>query len=276
MNTSTFKILFYLVVVFLCRPVFSKSFLDLKSSQNQPEQIEAQSVQNQEKEPARIFIYEDSYLLFGWDSSPLNKDATFKFQISAKINLVNKNLYLAYSQRSFMDLLQKSFPFYDHNFRPEVFYVFKFSDRVFLKQLQIGVFHESNGREEPQSRGWNQVYLEPFYRWDNYELSVRGWLPFLVEDENKDIGNFYGYARLRLARFWENGAKVSLMGRVGGKLNRGAIQADLALPWKSVFGTKNLSQKNSLWFQAWHGYGETLLGYRIRSTSVGVGIGIQQ
>src|SRR3546814_9456676 len=70
---------------------------------------------------------------------------------------------LAYTQRMFWDLESKSSPFRNIDFQPELIYI---TPTVGLTgdiamTVQAGIRHESNGRDGPQSRSINSIYIAP-------------------------------------------------------------------------------------------------------------------
>ena len=65
-------------------------------------------------------------------------------------------LYFAFTQTSFWNLYDESAPFFDNNFQPESFLYF--TEKSWPLSLSIGVRHQSNGRSDPVSRGWNRAY----------------------------------------------------------------------------------------------------------------------
>jgi outer membrane phospholipase A len=234
-----------------------------------------------------FFPYEPFYFIAGPDSP------NAKFQISFKYSIINresgvaeklpelKGIYLGYTQTSLWDLNKPSAPFTDTSYKPEVLYSWDNADRgrwgdAFKVNLQGGVQHESNGRDGFASRSLNIVYVRPsivFGKADHLQLTVSPTLFAYVGDmsENSDLSYYRGYAALRTIIGWENGLQLSSITRLGDTGNRASELLDLTYPMSELF-THSLS----LYFhvQYFVGYGESLLYYNQRSSTVRVGFSL--
>ena len=225
-------------------------------------------------------VYRDNYLLGGWNNSDLNRGFVVKFQISAKLKTPIPGLYLAYSQRSFWDILEESYPFYDHNFQPEVYYAHSFSEKFSsthgLRNIRIGYAHESNGLSLPDSRSWDRAYGSAEFVFSRFYFTPTIWLPFFLDDGNPDLRQYFGYGQLEFGYIWENDIRFVARVRPGTRWPRGNIKTDMTIPFHIM--TKSLPKswsRASLWIQVWHGYGESLVGYRESATAVAVGFGFR-
>jgi len=228
------------------------------------------------KEMLKIERYRPNYIV-------LADDGDFKLQLSLKKRINYKHpLYFAYTQRSFWDVFAGSSPFDTTNYNPEFFYILGGNGENGVRgwsvsHWRLGAEHESNGRGGEFSRGWNTVYIEPtfYYRWgsgarggliEGGELSIapRFWYPFLREDNNSDIIDYYGYGEL-VVKYTTGRGQVALIGRKGAKGARGNVQIDVSYRF--------LKQSNlSGYLQFWSGDGESLLNYNKEATRVLVGI----
>lgn len=225
-------------------------------------------------------MYKDTYLLAGYSNSSLNKDLVFKFQISAKFRMPIPGIYLAYTQRSFMDVLEDSAPFTDHNFEPELYYIYsfseKFTERNWLRSLQAGYRHGSNGLNGAVSRSWERLYLETEFKQFGLYIRPTIWFPFFKEPGNSDVEKYWGYGELLLAYVWENDIRVSGLIHMGTDWPKGNVKVDVTLPFVLFFDHPARGWKQSnLWFQAFQGHGETFLGLKESSTAVAVGVGFR-
>lgn len=221
-----------------------------------------------------ISIYEDNYMLFGYDDVSLNKGAVYKFQLSVKIITFVEGVFIGYTQRSFMDVLADSFPFYDHSFSPELFYrppSFR-SERI--EFIQGGIRHESNGNDSEQSRGWNRAYVEASFLWGKFFLRPSIWYAFLVED-TRDILDIYGWGQAVVGYRSSEQIVVSLRARVGQHLDKGSLMLDFSLPMALFNQRAPELYHSSLWLQTWYGQGETLLGVDEGNFAVAAGIGFR-
>ena len=224
-----------------------------------------------------VLLFRDNYLLFGHDSSDLNRGFVAKFQLSIRLRLVFSDLYFGFTQRSFMDLLADSRPFFDHNFAPELRYRWQlpktWAQKALVRWIAISVNHESNGRSGPASRSWNRVIFETRLAVAGAYAGLALWLPFALEDTNSNIAEYYGYGELTLGYRLANGAEFSGNARVGRW--RGYLRGDVTLPLRLLPGLGWLTVQTSLWLQLRYGFGETLIGYDRKATSVACGLGFR-
>ncbi|HMQ10257.1 MAG TPA: phospholipase A [Oligoflexia bacterium] len=223
-----------------------------------------------------LSIHENNFLLIGAEDSPYSKNIVFKFQLSAKLKILESPFYFAYTQRSFMDVASYSFPFYDHNYRPEFFYVQGIAGKKILKALQLGVLHSSNGKGEDSSRGWNYVYLKLYFKSGRAYFEPKFIVALLLDqDNNPDLRQYYGALKLNLGYRWPNNVEWSASVYPGIQFDKYSVETNFNIPWKVIF--KKLDEKTitSLWFHAYHGFGETLLGYNQITQSISLGFGIR-
>ncbi len=200
------------------------------------------------------------------------------FQISAKQRLFGSNAYMAYTQKSFWQLLNSddSSRFRETNYDAEVFYRWIPDDPKPLNHwgADVGFEHESNGREAPDSRSWNRVYLGAFHPKGKHLAYLKLWyripesnkaLPTDPKgDDNPDINDFLGYSELSYSRQFH--AKQLLTGMVRGNLatGKGAVSLTWSLP----------STEGYVFYGAsvFHGYGESLSLYNESVTRVMLGV----
>lgn len=223
------------------------------------------------------------------------RETQVKFQFSIKYDLWpntgHHTVYLAYTQKSLWDLYDRSAPFRESNYAPEIFYAHYHSEMhgepspgCGLFGEQLGFEHESNGEPGEASRAWNRIFGElaascqgqPFYGM----LSLRAWYPFLIE-ENETIAGTQGYGELRITAGIDEEALnmngvVSVAVRKGASrsLGKGSIVVDAR--WRPTYQRllgKAWKFAPFLWFQFFTGYGETLRTFDSSSTSARLGIG---
>ncbi|TJY63144.1 hypothetical protein E4T66_05390 [Sinimarinibacterium sp. CAU 1509] len=226
-----------------------------------------------------LSLHKPMYLIPAtWSPQYRSSNTEVLFSISLKQRLFNRNLFFAYSQRSFWQLYDgaNSRPFRETNYNPELFYRWKpeWNDAPGLG-FDLGIDHESNGKDLPESRSWNRVIGAVFYETDRELIHLRAWYR-LPEDEgraaddpkrddNPDILHYMGYGELRLQRklFGEAKHMASLMLRGNPTTGRGAIQFDYSAPF-SDYAFLNL--------YIWNGYGESLADYNQSVTRIGIGL----
>jgi outer membrane phospholipase A len=244
------------------------------------------------EEPALdvLTFHRPTYFVAGF-----TRETQVKFQFSIKYDLWpnrgHHTVYLAYTQKSLWDLYDRSAPFRESNYAPELFYAHYHPEMhgqpssgcgPFSEQL--GFEHESNGEQGEVSRAWNRIFGEvaaachgqPLYGM----LSLRAWYPFLVE-ENATIASTQGYGELRVTGGIDEEAlnmngvlSVALRKGASRALAKGSVVVDAR--WRPTYQRllgKAWKLAPFLWFQFFAGYGETLGTYDRSTTSARLGIG---
>jgi phospholipase A1 len=283
----------------------------VQSDQSQPDQPEEYGVIEtiesavddvyERRDGSPFGIHEPMFFLYG-----LNPDEA-KFQISFKYRLFHnirqdsplrwlQNLNVAYTQLSFWDFDSASKPFRDSSYKPELFY--DIGDPVNpkglilpglgLRRVRLGVQHESNGRDGPDSRSLNYAYIQPEFVYDFgrdspgceecvwWELSVKPktWLYVGSTSDNPEIDDFRGHAEIAV-RIMERDAErqtgVGLMAslRKGDAQDKATLTIDATTPFPFV---QKLFTPN-LHVQYMSGYSESLLGFNQKDTRLRVGVG---
>lgn len=201
-----------------------------------------------------------------------------KFQLSVKSRLYATEsrrfaVWAAYTQQSSWQVFtpQISRPFRETNYQPELIGTFRpdlewqgFRWRV----LNLALNHQSNGRAEPLSRSWNRVYAEFGIERGNFVMLVRPWIRLSEKaerDDNRDITDYLGHGDLHFIYKWRK-QSVSAMVRGNPGTGRGAVQ----LGWQSAPFAGPLRG----YVQVFSGYGESLVDYNWRQTTVGLGVAL--
>lgn len=213
-------------------------------------------------------------------TGPLNLDSIeAKFQLSLKTkamdNLFGQNLdlWFGYTQLSSWQAYNgiESSPFRENNYRPEAFAVWAPGLDLFggwrWQMLNVGIVHESNGRDQPRTRSWNRIYAQFGLEKGNLAFYARPWWRISEsgdEDDNPDIRQFMGSHDLRLV-YSHGDNDFALLSRYSFEGNRGAVQADWHFPL--IGALKGYVQLTS-------GYGETLIDYNHKQTTLGVGVSL--
>jgi len=211
-----------------------------------------------------------------------------KLQISLRAKVVEDlllpgaDLWVAYTQRSLWQVWDSkdSAPFRSTDYQPEMIYVVpvpeKFGSLPFgwnLRMLQLGLAHQSNGQSDPLSRSWNRAYLGVGLEHQNFSVMLRANQRLRVQgkDDNPDLVDYIGRGEATMA--WSQGAAfVGLTWRTNLQANgRGSLQLDWTYP---VFASQPAGLR---WYaQVFSGYGETLLDYNHRQTTIGAGLALFQ
>jgi outer membrane phospholipase A len=235
----------------------------------------------------QFFGYEPFYFIGGTKSPNAKFQISFKYRIFSERGSLVKNhpaltgFHLAYTQTSLWDWSAPSAPFLDSSYKPEFFYEADQVARGLLGDwgrldLQGGLQHESNGKGGADSRSLNIAYLQPTYvagKAGGLQLSLapRAWIYLGSLSDNPDIKKYWGYVSLRAIVGWADWWQLSATGRVGDAWDRGSLQLDLTYPLMALF-SKNVALY--LYVQYFWGYGETLLHYNDRTSSLRAGIAL--
>lgn len=230
------------------------------------------------------------------NTSDRNLDSNdIKFQLSLKSELLNNiplirdlpyvtssRLWGAYTQQSYWQIFNAnaSRPLRENNYEPELILSLGIDNEVdgvkkdyIPRMLNLGLVHQSNGRDNPLSRSWNRLYLEGgFELTDRISLLVRPWWRIPEndrEDDNPDIEKFLGYGDMTVR--WETESRktaVSVLLRNNLRSdNKGFAQLSVQ---QRVFNNPYIK----LHLMASTGYGETLLDYNHVQNVLGFGISL--
>lgn len=219
---------------------------------------------------------------------PNYKAVEAKMQISLRVKvaedllLPRADLWATYTQRSMWQVWNQadSAPFRNSDYQPELKYVVPVPDGLSVlpggwswRMVEAGFAHQSNGQSEPLSRSWNRLYAGAAF--ERGELAVQ--MRFNrrpregSKDDNPDLTRYIGNTEIQAS--WLPGqSTASLTWRLHPKeLKNGSVQLDWTYPVDS-------SQPLGLrWYlQLFSGYGESLLDYNHRQTSLGLGLTLFQ
>lgn len=231
--------------------------------------------------PAGVSFHKNMYiapLSYAEDYNGLQTEVVF--QLSFKARLFGGPLYFGYTQRSYWQAYDKdnSSPFRETNYNPEVFARFQPGDWWSNQWgIDLGIEHESNGREVPDSRSWNRLYTMAFHEGEHDMLSIKAWYrlkedpkptTFAAEgDDNPDILDYYGYGELRYRRCLDGQRCLQLfesMLRGNTSTGKGAIELMWSFPAES--------EQMSWFISLFSGYGESLIDYNHHQNRVAVGV----
>jgi outer membrane phospholipase A len=231
-----------------------------------------------------IYPYEPIYFILG--SYPA---AEFQFSLKYKVldgtcpmNPLG-NLYFAYTQTSYWDLLSADPSFYDTSYKPSAFLyyadILPGSSPVHL-DLQGGAEHESNGRGGSDERSLNTVYLQPTLKYDltpNLLLTLqpRAWYYLSVGSNNKDLADYRGYVDLYSALTWQSKSweKIQIASklRVGDAGWHTGEQVDFMFFLPPFWG---YHFNPAIDVQYFTGYGQTLRQYNVISHGLRGGLSL--
>jgi phospholipase A1/A2 len=202
-----------------------------------------------------------------------------RFQLSLKVKVLqgifgkHGDLWVGYTQKSHWQIYNTTFsrPFRETNYEPELILNFATNFSVLgleTRMLGIAFNHQSNGRAIPLSRSWNRVIIQAGFERGRWAVLLRPWLRLPdTDDENPAITDNIGRADATII-YRTSRNLFSVVGSHslrGGAKNRGQVQFDWTFPVMS-----NLRGD----LQILHGYGETLIDYNHRQTTIGLAVSL--
>jgi phospholipase A1 len=202
-----------------------------------------------------------------------------KFQVSFKARMLARDdlraaLWLAYTQQSHWQIgnAPLSRPFRESDYQPEVILALKpdyEKDGWSWRLLNLGLVHQSNGRGDPLSRSWNRIYAQFGVEYGkHFAVLVRPWYRVPEksgQDDMPDIHRYYGSGDV-VVLYRVNEHTFTLTGRGNPRTGFGAAQFEWSTP--QLFGPFRF------YLQAFSGYGESLIDYKWRQNTIGVGVSL--
>lgn len=209
-----------------------------------------------------------------------NPEAKLQLSVRTKLAegllLPGADLWFTYTQQSLWQLYSGgiSRPFRSTDHEPELVYVVPTPLELPLgwkaKMVGVGLAHQSNGQALPLSRSWNRGYALGGI--ENGDLAITGRYNVRIResaanDDNPDLTDYRGRTDL-LALWTPGGYTVSALWRTN-FTRRGSLQFDFSMPVNAK------DPKGLRWYaQAFSGYGESLIDYNFRQTSLGLGLSL--
>lgn len=198
-----------------------------------------------------------------------------KFQLSFKTKVLQSifwgtaDIWVAYTQKSHWQIYNSklSRAFREINYEPEL--IINFPIKIaFLggnfRTFGMAFNHQSNGKELPLSRSWNRIIFHLGYEIDKWEVTFNPWIRSSDDDdENPAITDYIGDGELNVAYTYKRHQFYTIITRPFSSIKGGSIQLNYVFPIKGHMRGQ---------FQVFDGYGETLVDYNHRQTTVGLGI----
>ena len=224
------------------------------------------------------------YFIYG--SGP---EQAAKFQFSFDYRLatlrwgeeVISTLRLGYTQRSLWDIDASSSPFYDTSYMPEIAigtdapHAADDTSWFTWVGLRAGYHHESNGRDDADSRSLNRLYFRPRFVLG----SLDGWMFVVLPEihayvggvgDNAGIKDYRGYGSLRFYFGRNDGPTLMFTGWTERDFDHASYQIDLSVPLR----LRRVNIETFLLIQYFSGYGESLRAYDVKSDALRVGLGL--
>lgn len=219
----------------------------------------------------KFSLYQPSYFIFGKEN--------LKMQFSAKYRVAkNYDLYLAYTQVMLWNIYEQSAPFDDINYNPEIFYRLIEGDEKFIRSIDFGYHHTSNGEEGAKSRSMNRFFLKSNFAKNLGRNNILGELKlqniYSKADANKKIVDHMGFWELKLILthiMVHKTQRLDIEYRFfAGKsiVNFGKGGRELGLIYR--LGSENFNP--AFYLQYYSGYAETLLHYNAKISQVRAGL----
>lgn len=253
-----------------------------------PRTVVEQSMSSPRADTGNAFLhnlsaYDPIYAVYGPGT-----DSAAKIQISFKYQLFGRDdgpaserswlggLHFAYTQRLYWDIGKKSSPFRNVDYMPELVYIVPArplgSSSVFGGQ--VGLRHESNGRDGVDSRSLNTLYVQPVTTLPigRYRLSVRPRVWAFLGDlsDNPDVKRYRGNTGIFAEIGSDDGLRLTTNSRLNFGSGKGSIDATVSYPLNRWIPGLNLYAFG----QGFTGYGENLLDYNRHQTRLRLGVGI--
>ncbi|HYX38404.1 MAG TPA: phospholipase A [Oligoflexus sp.] len=245
---------------------------DPKTPAEESWEVSPELIREEKMEDSNFYRYKDNYILTG--------NPNTKVQLSLKLRpILGENFYFGYTQQMFWKLSNKSKPFQDISFNPEIFYEWVKLHKN-LRSVSFGIEHKSNGKDGLESRSLDRFFVESGvefgwmgnqFRWD-----TRGfWIYDIDWQTNNEIKQYTGFWYTRFAvdglldQLIPTKAELYVQfnpgGESGTKISYGSLESGLKIRAR-LFGSLPY-----LMLQYYHGYMESLLDYNKPAHSYRVG-----
>jgi phospholipase A1 len=205
------------------------------------------------------------------------KETELKFQLSFKTKIIEDlfgrlSIWAAYTQTSRWQVYnaESSRAFRETNYEPEVIANIA-THYNFLgfngNMAGLAFNHQSNGRAIPFSRSWNRIIAHAMFERQNWGVRVRGWYRLEdADDENPEITQYVGVGDILIAHnLGQHQVSALMRNNLNFNQNRGSILLDWAIP---------ISGHLKGYIQLFHGYGESMIDYNHKQTTIGAGVSL--
>ncbi|MDP2162526.1 MAG: phospholipase A [Flavobacterium sp.] len=197
-----------------------------------------------------------------------------KFQLSFKTKVVQSlfwgkgDFWIGYTQVAHWQIYNtaSSRVFREINYEPEIMFKYPLHFPLFngeFKSVGFAFNHQSNGRDLPYSRSWNRIIFHLSYEIDNWIVTAHPWIRLADdEDENPEITKYIGNGEVNVSYTYNRHQFYSIIRHPFNTWQGGSIQLNYVFPIKGHLRGH---------VQGFHGYGETMIDYNHRQTTIGIG-----
>ncbi len=205
------------------------------------------------------------------------KNYEIKYQISLQTKLTDDlfgedmDLWFGYTQIAYWQLFSSniSSPFRETNYEPDIYLSFLTNFNLLgftMRNINVGLVHQSNGRTQPLSRSWNRVYVDLQFVDDEFALSFKPW--YRIEesadaDDNPDIEDYLGNYELRAYYHRKNHVYSVMLRNIFDSDHRQNLEIDWSFP---------ISKRLRGLVQWYNGYGENLIDYNYDTNRLSIGV----
>jgi phospholipase A1/A2 len=217
----------------------------------------------------------ERYEVFG--DTDKAKDVEIKYQVSLKAPLWPEiadstvSLWMALTLQSWWQAYASdiSSPFRETNYEPEIFAAMPVKANLFgvnLREVALGLNHQSNGRADPLSRSWNRVTSRIIFDSGNLAGYAKLWARIqesAEDDDNPNVERYMGQAEVALAYRWNKHTFAGILKNNLRSDNKSGLQLDWTYP---------LNPTLKGYIQGYTGYGENLIDGDRYVNRIGVGL----
>ncbi|MDP2285909.1 MAG: phospholipase A, partial [Pseudohongiella sp.] len=235
------------------------------------------------KPPLRFFRpYKDNYLVFGRmemddNSQPFSGETLdTKFELGLTFSLFEGRrdfqflapLHIGYSQKSWWNIAEESAPFSEHNYNPEIYWLFDQPKRPLLGKFPfvdiIGFEHQSNGQAGIYSRSWDRSYIQKEVELlPQLSVGLKVWNILRTDLTNDDIQDYLGNGMLSVMFRPNDRTNLRWRFKRGSRVETWSYAFDIYYRRPNVNG--------AFFIQYQDGYGEALISYKEKSRSLRAG-----
>ena len=207
------------------------------------------------------------------DANELNFQVSFKARLWETENRRFAS-WLGYTQQSNWQILNEdlSRPFRETDYMPELMFALR-PDLEWQgwrwRLLNLGLVHQSNGRAGTLSRSWNRAYAQIGVERGDFAFYLKPWVRFSEnpsKDDNPDIVDYMGHGEVQAFYRTPTGFGITFTGRLNGSTGKGAARFEMSTP--PLLGPLRG------YVQVFTGYGESLIDYNWRQTTIGAGLSL--